>query len=580
MAKRHALSDPAMKVRDELRDKIHLLSVNTTYDYFQMILPHNHDGTAKGPIVVNAFQVYLGQNLPQNWPKDEVRDLWRQSAEFIPGATVVESEPDAGFTLWLWSVTQRVWTACHEMGYAITPYTMWLSGMVTGCAGEQVVNSNPEQATAIEVSLIASHAAKIADTGEKCSAIVHQCHQTAVENLRIRDEVSSQPDSPNLWLADGKAKNTLREYRTAMLNLIRLENMSNVVACYERMLIPDTFKKYRGKRHFTSELMDHLREVAVDLENHANIMATVNTTQAELVTSGEASTESNHEALVARIEADSERCIGRLNADVLLLKSDRPMCDKLRKAYGYWGTYPLWRELIYDSPRNESLASRLVSTTYRERIISTTYKFLCKLNEVHKAAVDVLMARAKELGRDPAAIWKSANYCRELLQDYQKTHDAYPISRERDFWPDCLGATLFTLPADIRQAIQDGHAEVLTLCFNADDQTPPAPRRGLALLDAALLANDDDRDAARETKKRWNNNRDPKLPTPMGVAQSHCQRAIYDGDELLKFIAIVDPDSVQRVRDGYLELLQAVAETVSTDCKMKAEEFPYSPQNA
>ncbi|RLS51878.1 MAG: hypothetical protein DWH91_17920 [Planctomycetota bacterium] len=560
MAKRHSHS--ALKLRNELRDKVHLLSVNTPPDYFQMILPHNHNGTPNGPIRVNAYEVCLGQNRPIRWQADEVRDLWRQSAEFIPGATVVEAESDAGFTLWLWSVTQRVWTARREMGYAINPYTMWFSGIVTGCAGEQVVNSDPLKATAIEVSLIASHAAKIADTGEKFWADVHDCHQRAEENLRIRDEVNSQPDSPNLWLADGKAKCTLREYRTAMLNLIRLENMSNAVACYERMLIPDTFKKYRGKRHFTAELMDHLREVAVDLENHANIMATVNTIQAEPATAGEASTESNHEALVASIEAVSERCMGRLNADLLLLNSDRSMCDKLKKANGYWGTYPMWREQVHDSPRNEAIANRIVSTTYRDRIMSTTYLVLCKLNEVHKAAVDVLMTRAKELGRDPAAIWKSANYCRELLEDYQKTHDAYPRSRERDFWPDCLGATLFTLPADIRQAIQDGHAEVLTLCINADDQTPPSPRRGLALLDAALLANEDDRDAARETKRRWNNNRDPKLPTPMGVAQSHRQRAIYNCDELLEFIAIVDPDSVQRVRNGYLELLQSVAKTV------------------
>ena len=44
MAKGHAHSDPSSKVRRELADKIHFLSVDSPPDYFQMILPHNHDG--------------------------------------------------------------------------------------------------------------------------------------------------------------------------------------------------------------------------------------------------------------------------------------------------------------------------------------------------------------------------------------------------------------------------------------------------------------------------------------------------------------------------------------------------------
>ena len=53
------------------------------------------------------------------------------------------------------------------------------------------------------------------------------------------------------------------------------------------------------------------------------------------VTGGESSTENIHEVLVDRIEVESKRAIERLEADLLLLKSDRPMCDTLEKANGY-----------------------------------------------------------------------------------------------------------------------------------------------------------------------------------------------------------------------------------------------------
>ena len=147
--------------------------------------------------------------------------------------------------------------------------------------------------------------------------------------------------------------------------------------------------------------------------------------------------------------------MARLDTDLQVLKSSNPIHERLKTAYGYWGTYPLQRELLVDSPRREATD---------EHVVSETYLVLLKLDEVHKAAVDVLMSRSKEQGGNPTLIWKSANYCRELLADYQKTHKSYPANRESDYWPECLGPTLFELPADIRQAIQDGNAEVRTLC--------------------------------------------------------------------------------------------------------------------
>ncbi len=188
------------------------------------------------------------------------------------------------------------------------------------------------------------------------------------------------------------------------------------------------------------------------------------------------------EEKVSKIEAASERLMGRLHNYLLRLTSDNSMCDKLRIANGIWGTYPMWREQACDSPRNIAIGSHIVSTAHSDRVISTTYLALCKLNEVHDAAVDVLMTRAKELGRDPAVIWKSGNYCRTLLEHYQEPPGTYPGMRAGDIWPECLGATLIALPTDIRQSIQDGHAEVLAMCVRVVKLSRPRSKSGWQLL--------------------------------------------------------------------------------------------------
>ena len=89
--------------------------------------------------------------------------------------------------------------------------------------------------------------------------------------------------------------------------------------------------------------------------------------------------------------------------------------------------------------------------------------------------------------------------------------------------------------------------------------------KGISLRTAALLANEDDSIAASATKKRWHNNREPKLPKPLGKLQNdspNSQTNLYDPTELLEFIRLADPNVVDRVREGYSEHLKPVRQTV------------------
>ena len=262
------------RIRDELLHDIRALSENSTVAYLVLIQPHHGNETAKGSIVVNAYEVFLEHNLGVAWPVQQIRELWLRSVDLIPDATVRDGEPDAGFKEWLWSQTQRRWNACHEIGYAINPYQMWQSVLVTGCAGEQVVRSNPLRATPIEISRIAAYAAEIAGTAATCEAEAVQCRQAAEESCRVRDAMSSQSDSPEAWIAKGKATIALMNYRKAEMKRVRLRCLADVVACYELALIPQVHLTRPGSDMQTPEGTSHFRRVSIELTNYANAKAT------------------------------------------------------------------------------------------------------------------------------------------------------------------------------------------------------------------------------------------------------------------------------------------------------------------
>lgn len=131
---------------------------------------------------------------------------------------------------------------------------------------------------------------------------------------------------------------------------------------------------------------------------------------------------------------------------------DAPEEERLKLAFGYWLLYPLWKDLFVDGP---------LSLTLDETIRSQIRASEQILNRTHTEAVYTLMKQADKTGGNSAAIWQSGEYCRKLLEHDPAKHN--PHDRADDSWPGCLHKSIYELPADIRQSIQDGHAQVVRL---------------------------------------------------------------------------------------------------------------------
>ena len=174
------------------------------------------------------------------------------------------------------------------------------------------------------------------------------------------------------------------------------------------------------------------------------------------------------------------------------LKSSDPNNDKLRTAFGLWGTYPYWKELV-DSDLRQTADDAVRFKHWNQQY---------KLNHVHEEATDVLMKRAEAIGIESDTIWQSAKYCRDLL--VHKLGKYYPPNREDDRWPGCLGESLYDLPPDIRQAIQDGHAQVLRLSIKGTFAKPRRSTRPCESRDEQFVVWADDGLAAKEIAAKWN----------------------------------------------------------------------------
>jgi hypothetical protein len=82
------------------------------------------------------------------------------------------------------------------------------------------------------------------------------------------------------------------------------------------------------------------------------------------------------------------------------------------------------------------------------------------------------------------------------------------------FLPDAAAsngiATKFSAPQSASDQETDSDGQILS-----SNQVEDAPK-GISLLDVALLLNESDLDAARETRRRWYNSKAPKLPEGIG----------------------------------------------------------------
>lgn len=256
------------RLRDELIRDICLLAQKSSVDYVELIQAHDSHGADRGPIAVNAYAVHLELNVPVKWPVDEVAELWAKSVKLIPTAT------DGGFTSWLWSQTQRRWTVKQEIGNAVNPFMMWHSALATGCAGEQVVCSNPLLATAMEISLMADHAAKIAGTAEGIEADAARLREIATERCRVSNAITPEPGTLESALTTGQTTLALRSYRDAELHRIRMQSLAEAVCCYESALLPELAAKRPAGAKFTADLIQHFQSVATAMASIANTKAT------------------------------------------------------------------------------------------------------------------------------------------------------------------------------------------------------------------------------------------------------------------------------------------------------------------
>jgi len=94
--------------------------------------------------------------------------------------------------------------------------------------------------------------------------------------------------------------------------------------------------------------------------------------------------------------------------------------------------------------------------------------------------------------------------------------------------------------------------DLLTQEFNRGMRALPAPAsgesardakmtaRGVSMRDVAALLTDGDPDSIRETKKRWQNSRVPKLPVPLGKCAADKRSYLYAPSAILKFVQNVE----------------------------------------
>jgi len=76
-------------------------------------------------------------------------------------------------------------------------------------------------------------------------------------------------------------------------------------------------------------------------------------------------------------------------------------------------------------------------------------------------------------------------------------------------------------------------------------QRPQSVGKGVSMLDAALILNDDNTEPARETVDRWQKQRRVKAPPCIGYAPSrHSQMKLYEPTALADFVQKIEPSSV------------------------------------
>lgn len=127
-------------------------------------------------------------------------------------------------------------------------------------------------------------------------------------------------------------------------------------------------------------------------------------------------------------DPDAKLCAG-FEADIGRWGSPPFRSDDLDAAAGYWMGYP-----IFAVRTGKHSAARYA------------------LIQVHREATLALMAAADGLGMDSRPLWESAIVCEEIIDS------EHPLDGMFGTWPDCLGASINTMPPRLQDAIRSGGA--------------------------------------------------------------------------------------------------------------------------
>lgn len=127
--------------------------------------------------------------------------------------------------------------------------------------------------------------------------------------------------------------------------------------------------------------------------------------------------------------------------------------------------------------------------------------------------------------------WHSLCQMIESLVAEQRCRDACEIVRT------------FNTVATTLQLTADKSSAVTVETPGGEQQQPETAKHimsGVSLIDVALLLSDGEKSAAKLTKKRWSNSRNPKLPESIGFDPSHSQSKLYSPSAILQFVKILE----------------------------------------
>lgn len=163
-----------------------------------------------------------------------------------------------------------------------------------------------------------------------------------------------------------------------------------------------------------------------------------------------------------------------LDQDHKKFVNDKSESDLLAVAFGYVLGYPMFRQLIGNDLNDDGAHTR--------------WHVLESLNHVHMLAINLMITEAERYGLDGSPLLEHGRICRRLFED----GGAKYMVGEFDYWPECLGQSIETLPDCDKRIIREGEAVFRRLDARAgiplDDPVQRTWNTGAFVLPAAHIS--------------------------------------------------------------------------------------------